>query len=52
MGGIVKPKIDTYGNSFAIPYGDLVDTSKPNGEIKYDELNNTTIQDNIDLKNL
>jgi hypothetical protein len=49
MGGIIKPKIDTYGNSFAIPYGDLVDTSKPNGEINYDELNKTTLQDNIEF---
>lgn len=49
MGGIIKPQIDSYGNSFAIPHGDLVDTSKPNGEIKYDELNNTTLQDPIEF---
>lgn len=49
MGRIIKPQIDSYGNSFAIPYGDLVDTSKPSGEINYNELNNTTLQDNIEF---
>ena len=49
MGNIIKPQIESYGNSFAIPYGDLVDTSKQNGEIKYDELNKTTLQDNIEF---
>lgn len=49
MGGIIKPEIDSYGNSFAIPHGGLVDSSKPNGEIKYDELNKTTLQDNIEF---
>jgi hypothetical protein len=49
MGNIIKPNIESYGNSFAIPYGDLVDTSKPSSEIKYDELNKTTLQDNIEF---
>lgn len=49
MGRIVKPQIESYGNSFAIPYGDLVDTSKQNGEIKYDELNKTTLQTPIEF---
>jgi hypothetical protein len=49
MGRIIKPQIELYGNSFAVPYGDLVDTSKQNGEIKYDELNKTTLQDNIEF---
>jgi hypothetical protein len=49
MGRIIKPQIELYGNSFAVPYGDLVDTSKQAGEIKYDELNKTTLQDNIEF---
>jgi len=49
MGGIIKPEIEGYGNSFAIPYGNLVDTSKQNGEIVTSELNTTTLQDNIEF---
>lgn len=49
MGNINNPQIDSYGNSFAIPYGNLSNTSKQNGTIVTSELNKTTLQDNIEF---
>lgn len=49
MGDVKIPKADSYGNSFAEPYGDLVNTVTPKGEIKSSELHNTTLQDAIEF---
>lgn len=45
----IKPTTGSYGNSFAIPYGDNVFTVKPRGEIISSGLNETTLQDAIEL---
>lgn len=45
----IKPQTGTYGNSFAIPYGDNVFTVKPRGEIISSGLNETTLQDVVEL---
>lgn len=49
MGDVKIPKADSYGNSFADPYGDLVNTVTPKGEINPSELHNTTLQDSIEF---
>lgn len=45
----IKPTTGSYGNSFGIPYGDNVYSVKPRGEIISSGLNDTTLQDTIEL---
>lgn len=45
----IKPDTGSYGNSFGIPYGDNVFSIKPRGEIITSSLNETSLQDTVEL---
>lgn len=49
MSGTSDPKLGAFGDSFAKPYGDLVDTTKPKGEIITSALNVTLIGDDVEF---
>lgn len=45
----IRPDTGSYGNSFGIPYGDNVFSIKPKGEIITSSLNDTSLQDTVEL---